>query len=226
MKKYFDILQKSPLFSGIVEEELGAILSCIGAKVLTFEKGETIMKEGIEAKNIGIVLLGEVQIEQIDYFGNRNIVTNVMSAELFGESFACADIKNIPIDVVAKEKVEVMLIDCLRITRTCSNACEFHRQLIYNLMKIVAMKNIAFHQKIEVITKRTTREKLLTYLMICAKKSGSSSFEIPYDRQELADYLGVDRSGLSAEIGKLCQAGVIQSKRKWFEILTENESVK
>ncbi len=226
MKKYFEVLRRCPLFSGITDENLGAIVSCIGAKVSTFKKGETIIAEGTEAKNIGIVLLGEAQIVQIDYFGNRNIVTNVMPAELFGESFACAGVDVMPMDVMAKDEVEVMLIDCYRLTQTCSNACEFHRQMIYNLMKIVAMKNITFHQKIEVTSKRTTREKLMTYLLIQAKRNNSSSFEIPYDRQELADYLGVDRSGLSAEIGKSCKEGIIRSKRKWFEILTENESVK
>lgn len=196
------------------------------SKGFYFQKGETIIAEGTEAKNIGIVLSGEAQIVQIDYFGNRNIVTNVMPAELFGESFACAGMETMPMDVMAKDEVEVMLVDCQRITQTCSNACEFHRQLIYNLMKIVAMKNIAFHQKIEVTSKRTTREKLMTYLLIQAKRNNSSSFEIPYDRQELADYLGVDRSGLSMEIGKLCKKGVIRSKKNWFEIVGESESDK
>lgn len=219
MKKYFEVLRKCPLFWGIADEDLGPMLSCIGAKVNCYGKGEIIMAEGTKANDIGIVLSGAAQIVQIDYFGNRNIVANVVEAELFGESFACAGMRPMPIDVVAKNDVEIMLIDCQRITQTCSNACQFHRQLIYNLMKIVATKNVAFYQKIEVISKRTTREKLLTYLMIQAKKNRSNSFEIPYDRQELADYLGVDRSGLSVEIGKLCKEGVIRSKKKWFEVM-------
>lgn len=223
MKKYFEVLRKCPLFANISDENLIPILSCLGATVAKYEKKETIFSEGEPAKYIGIVLSGAVQIVQVDYFGNRNIVANVEVTELFGESFVCAGIVAIPVDVVAREDTEVLLIDCLRITQTCSNACEFHRQMIYNLMKMIARKNIVFHQKIEIVSKRTTREKLMTYLIMEAKKNKSTAFEIPYDRQELADFLGVDRSGLSATIGTLCREGVIRSKRRWFEIVGGNE---
>lgn len=221
MQKYFEVLRKCPLFLGVADKNLIPILSCLGATVTKYVKKEIIFSEGESAEYIGIVLSGAVQIVQVDYFGNRNIVANVEVAELFGESFACAGVDSIPMDVVAREDTDVLLIDCLRITQTCSNACEFHRQMIYNLMKLVAMKNIIFHQKIEIISKRTTREKLMTYLVMQAKKNRSAIFEIPYDRQELADFLGVDRSGLSVEIGKLCKEGVIRSKKRWFEIVGE-----
>lgn len=221
MEKYLDVLRKCSLFNNIEDKNLNGILACLGAEVSGYKKGEIIIAEGNNAKYIGIILFGAAQIEQVDYFGNRNIVANVEVAELFGESFACAGVESVPMDVVAKEDTEVLLIDCLRITQTCSNACEFHRQMIYNLMKIVATKNLIFHQKIEVVSKRTTREKLMTYLLIQAKKNGSAGFEIPYDRQELADYLGVDRSGLSVEIGRLCKEGVIRSRKRWFEIVGE-----
>lgn len=219
MEKYFEVLRKCPLFMGISDENLISILVCLGATMKTYEKKETIFSEGEPAKYIGIVLSGAVQIVQMDYLGNRNIVANIEAAELFGESFACAGVEAIPMDVVAREDTEVLLIDCLRITQTCSSACEFHRRMIYNLMKLVAMKNIIFHQKIEIISKRSTREKLMTYLVMQAKKNKSTIFEIPYGRQELADFLGVDRSGLSVEIGKLCKEGVIRSKKRWFEIV-------
>ena len=218
MKNYLEILKKCPLFEQIEESNLTGILACLGVKVLEYKKGETILAEGDSAKDIGIVLSGVAQLVQVDYLGNRNIVANIESSELFGESFACAKIMEIPVDVIAKEDTAIMLIDCIKITQTCSNACEFHRQMIYNLMKIVASKNILFHQKLEIVTKRSTREKLMTYLLIESKKNKSHCFEIPYDRQELADYLGVDRSGLSVEIGKLCKEGVIKSRRRWFEI--------
>ena len=119
-----------------------------------------------------------------------------------------------------------MLIDCLKITCMCSNACEFHQRMIDNLLNVIAEKNLAFHQKIEITSKRSTREKLLTYLLLQAKKAEADSFEIPYNRQELADYLGVERSGLSVEIGKLCRQGVIAADRKQFRFLkNENDSV-
>lgn len=218
MREYFNILQKCPLFYGIVENELEAILGCLGAKVIDFTKKEAILHEGDRAEWIGIILSGRAQIIRVDYYGNKSIVANVESSELFGESFACADVKEIPVDVIANEDSKVLRIDHFRITKPCSNACDFHRKLIENLLRVVAAKNLLFHQKIEVTSKKTTREKLMTYLLLQAKKHGSS-FDIPFDRQGLADYLGVERSGLSVEISKLRAEGVLKSKRNHFELL-------
>ena len=178
------------------------------------------MGEGEPAKNIGILLSGSAQIVQVDYFGNRSIMAGLEPSELFGESFACAGVEAIPVDVVANEDSEVMFMDCHRLTHSCSNACPFHQQMIYNLMKVVAIKNLIFHQKIQITSKRTTREKLMAYLLLQAKKNNSSSFHIPYDRQALADYLEVDRSGLSAEISKLTKEGILVSQRNHFELLS------
>lgn len=219
MKKYFDILRKCPLFDQIADEDLIALLGCLGAKVLPFGKKETVMAEGEAARFIGIVLSGAVQIIRVDYFGNRSIVAEATPSELFGESFACAGVQAIPVDVVANEESEIMLIDCRRIMHACGNACAFHQQMIFNLMKDVATKNILFHQKIEITSKRTTREKLMTYLLLQAKRNNSNRFNIPFDRQELADYLEVERSGLSVEISKLRQEGILQSRKHYFELL-------
>lgn len=122
--------------------------------------------------------------------------------------------------VVAQEECVVMFVDCIRLLQTCSNSCEFHRKMIYNLMRVLAIKNMLFHQKIEVTSKRTTREKLISYLLMQAKTVGKNQFEIPFDRQQLADYLEVDRSGLSAEISKLRREGFLQSEKKHFKLLS------
>ena len=219
MKKYLEILRKCPLFYGIDNGSLLKMLVCLGAKVESFDKKYTVMAEGNPAKYVGIVLSGSVQIIQIDYYGNRSILSSIEPSQVFAEAFACAEIKSIPVTVIANEPCEVMLIDCNHILHTCSNNCGFHQQLIFNLMRDLAVKTIMFHQKIEITSKRTTREKLMTYLMFQAKKAESSSFEIPYDRQELADFLEVDRSGLSAEISKLRNEGIIESKKNHFELL-------
>lgn len=219
MKKYFEVLRKCKLFDGIEDENLTSLLGCLGAAVKSFEKKETVIAEGDPARYIGIVLSGSVQIVSIDFFGNRNILSAVEPSELFAESFACAQTEAMPINVIAADPCEIMLIDCHRILHTCSNTCEFHRQLIFNLLKIMATKNIMFHQKIEISSKRSTREKLTTYLMFQAKKEGSNSFDIPFNRQELADYLEVDRSGLSAQISQLRREGVLKSRRNHFELL-------
>lgn len=219
MKNTFEILNNCPLFEGIEEKNLIKMLSCLGARVEFFDKKCTIMAEGSPAKYIGIVLSGSAQIIQVDYYGNRSILSQVEATEVFGEAFACTEMKSIPISVIANEPCEVMLIECSHFLHVCSNHCQFHQQLIYNLMKDLAAKTIIFHQKIDIISKRSTREKLLIFLMLQSKKAGSNSFDIPFNRQELADYLEVDRSGLSAEIGKLRKEGILNSNKKHFELL-------
>ena len=219
MEKYLYILRKCTLFSQIKEEKLLALLTCLGATVKTYKKKETILEEGNPARYIGIVLSGRAQMIQLDYYGNRSIVSSAEPAELFAESFACAEVTSVPISIIATEPSEIMLIDCQRIIHSCSNACDFHQQMIYNLLKNVATKNILFHQKIEITAKRSTREKLMAYLTLQAKKAASNSFDIPFDRQELADYLEVERSGLSAEISKLRSEGILLSNRNHFELL-------
>lgn len=224
MRKYFEILRKCPLFNDIEDKDMESMMGCLGARVKEFHKWETIMAEGEKVKYLGIVLIGKAQIEQRDYFGNRSIVASVEPSEMFGESFACAGIDIMPVDVIATEETTVMYVDCFRIIHSCSNACSFHQQMIYNLLKVVAIKNLMFHQKMEITSKRSTREKLMAYLLFQAKKHNSNSFEIPYDRQQLADYLQVDRSGLSAEISKLRREGTIMCRKNAFSLLGANET--
>lgn len=219
MKKYFNILRKCPLFNQIEDENLIALLGCLGAKIESFDKKYTIFAEGTPAKYIGIMLSGSAQIARMDYYGNRSILSGIEPSEIFAEAFACAEVCSLPVTVTANEPCEVMLIDCNHILHTCTNNCGFHQQLIFNLMKDLASKMIMFQQKIEVTSKRSTREKLIAYLTLQAKKTNSESFDIPFDRQELADYLEVDRSGLSAEISKLRREGVIENHRNHFVLL-------
>ncbi len=219
MKKYLEIIKKCPLFSSIAENDLLRMLNCLGARIVSFDKKYTIFAEGGPAKHIGILLSGAVQMTQTDYYGNRSILISVSPGEVFAEAFACAEVPSMPVTAVADEPCEVMLIECSHILHTCQNNCGFHQRLIYNLMKDLASKTVLFLQRIEITSKRTTREKLLTYLTLQAKKEGSNTFLIPFDRQELADYLEVDRSGLSAEISKLQKEGVLTSQKNRFVLL-------
>ncbi len=219
LKKYLEILKKCQLFDKIEEERLEVMLKCLGAKAISFDKKYTVFAEGASAKYIGIVLSGSVQIVQVDYYGNRSILSLIYPSEIFAEAFACAEVESIPVSVIAAEPSEIMLIDCSHILHTCSNNCGFHKQLIFNLMKDLATKTIMFHQRIDITSKRTTREKLMAYLMLRAKQAGSNSFDIPFDRQELADYIEVERSGLSAEISKLRREGVIECRKNHFTLL-------
>ena len=161
MKNYLKILRKCPLFYNIDDESLLRMLVCLGARVESFDKKHTVFAEGSRAKSLGIVLSGSVQMIQVDYYGNRSILSDFGEAQMFAESFACAETKELPISIVANDPCEIMFIDCSHILHTCHNNCGFHQQLIFNLMKSLASKTILFHQKIEITSKRTTRDKLL-----------------------------------------------------------------
>ncbi len=219
MKKYLEILKKCPLFDQIEDESLLKMLNCLGAKVACFDKKYTIFSEGSPARYIGIVLSGSVQVSFVDYYGNRSILSVVGAGEVFGEEFSCAEAESLPVTVSAWEASEIMLIDCTHILHVCENGCGFHQRLIYNLMRTLARKTISLHQRVEITSQRSTREKLLAYLTIQSQKCGNACFEIPFDRQELADYLEVERSGLSAEIGKMTREGLIHTKKNYFELL-------
>ena len=219
MKKYIEILQKCPVFDEIDKESIDIMLPCLGAKIKEYDKKETVFLEGENASYIGIVLAGTVQIEQVDYLGNRYIISEIKAGQLFLEAFACADVKKAPVSVIANEKSEILIIESDRILHPCENACGFHQKLIFNLMRNLAKKTIMLHQKNNILSLRTTREKLLTFLSYVSKEKGTPSFDIPFNREELADYLCVDRSGLSVEISKLKKEGIIKNRKNHFELI-------
>ena len=219
MKNYLPILQKSPLFDGVAETDILPLLDCLGGTLRTYTKGSAVFCEGDRPTHLGIVLSGEVRITRTDYYGNRSIVAAVKAPHVFGETFACAEVESLPVDVIAAENSEILMIDIHRVMGTCCNACAFHNRIIYNLMRQTAAKNLMFHRKLEILSRRTTRDKLMIYLLLEAKAQGSHTVVIPYDRQELADYLAVDRSGLSAEIGKLRREGMLTAEKNRFTLL-------
>lgn len=219
MRNFLPILQQCVLFDGVEPEDILRMLDCFGASVRTAQKNMPILTEGESAAFVGIMLKGSANVENQDYYGVRSIVGRVEQGQMFAESFACAGVSALPVSVVANEECSVMLINCQRITVGCANACSFHSQMIYNLLKAVAMRNLEFHQKLEIVSKRTTREKLMAYLLYQAKLHNSSTFTIPYDRQALADFLGVERSAMSAQIGKLQRDGILKTNRSRFTLL-------
>ena len=219
MEKFLPVLASCPLFEHISPGDLGAMLACLNASVRRYAKGETILSEGDAAHLIGVVLRGCVQVSRLDYNGSRSLMARLSPPDLFAEAFAFAGVAALPVSVTAAEESDVLMIDASRITHSCASACSFHQQMIYNLMRILALKNLAFSRKLEITGKRTTREKLMTYLMQQAAIAGSRSFVIPFDRQELADYLEVDRSGLSAVISTLRKEGVLKSEKSRFTLL-------
>ena len=210
-----------PLFSGISSEDLSGMLDCLGARRMSALKGQTILCEGDSASEVGILLSGHVQLILADYYGNRTIIQSVMPGQLFAESFACSKAEFLPVDVSAASDCDFLLIDCRRIMSSCSHACSFHRQIIFNLLQIVTDSNLSMHQRALITAKRTTREKLMAYLLT---EAGCAEFSIPFDRQSLADYLTVDRSGLSAELSKLRREGILDFSRNHFQLLSVPEN--
>ena len=168
-----------------------------------FQKQEVIWSEGEPARKVGIVLSGCVQVVSEDVFGNRNILEKLMPGELFGAAYACAGVGGSPVSVVAVTDSQVFQVDIQRVLEVCPASCPFHQQLIRNLVTILAGKNVMLGEKLRHLSKRTTREKLLSYLSETAKQKNARHFVIPFNRQELADYLCVERSAMSAELSKL-----------------------
>ncbi len=219
MKNFKNSLEICPLFSEIDSADLERMLNCLGARKLGFDKKEEIMREGMPSRDVVVLLSGKAQTIRVDYTGNRSILSESIPGELICVEYACTETDELPVSVIATEPCVVMFIDCSHILHTCHNGCGFHHRLIFNLMKSLADGSISMHKKIEITAKRTTKERLLTYLSLMAKEAGKNEFDIPFNRIELADYLEVDRSGLSVEIGKLVKEGVIFCQKEHFKIL-------
>ena len=216
MKDFFGILSQCPLFDGMEQSDLNSMIACLGGKTIAVPKGNPVFLEGDPARYVGVVLSGTVQVVREDYYGNRSIMTILQPGELFAEVFSFAGIETMPVSVIAIKDSEVLLLDCRRVLTSCSNSCHFHSLLMKNLLQGMAQKNLALSQKIRYMSQKSTKEKLMAYLLDQAKQHQSAEFVIPYDRQALADYLGVERSAMSAEIGKLKNSGQIDTKGAWF----------
>ena len=183
MKDLYAALAECPLFEGIDTVDLQSMLGCLGANTVSVKKGQALFREGDSTIYIGIVLSGSVQIIREDYYGNRSIMAHIGPKQLFGESYAFSGAPALPVSIIADEDTNVLLLDSRRVSTCCSSACAFHNQVIYNLLRLVAQNNLLLHQKIQITSKRTTREKLMAYLLSQAKRQGSNAFTIPYDRQ-------------------------------------------
>lgn len=218
MKEYFSVLSACPLFWGIEPERIHAALNCLGTIESSVPKGAVIFHEGDPVQHIGLILSGRVQLTRTDHAGRRTIMMSAEPGALLGDTYLCAGIDQAPVTATAVQDSIVLSFAGQKLLTTCENNCSIHRQIIRNLMRSVARKNLALTQKIYLMSRRTTREKLMEYLTEQARYQDTSEFRIPYDRQSLADYLGVERSAMSAEIGKLKKDGIIDCKGSWFRL--------
>lgn len=216
MENFLSVICSSPLFRGIPEEEVTAMLSCLEAKTKSYHKDTFLMRVGDITDCLYIVLSGSILIMQEDIWGNRNIVSKADAGQTFAAAYACAPNARLNVNVIAETPVTVMLINVKRILNICPSACARHNEIIKNLLCDLAEKNLRFNEKLTHMGQRTTRAKLMSYFSSVAQRLGKYEFDIPFSRQQLADYLAVERSGLSVELGKMRNDGLLDFHKNHF----------
>ena len=209
----------SPLFKGISPNDREAMLGCIGYHIGDYKRGEIVVFEEENVKHIGILLSGAVDMIKEDLWGNKTMLIRVRRDEMFGETFACGEDKQSMVTCTVSEDAKIIFLPFDRVMHSCTMACRFHHQLIENMVRVIANKNRDLMRKVEVVSKRSIREKLLAYLSIQAQIQQSRYFEIPLGRVELAEYLCVDRSALTRELAKMKEERLIDYDKNCFRML-------
>lgn len=218
MKEYLGILKAVRLFNGINEEELVSMLTCLGAKTVEFKKGEYILMAGSPVDHVGILLEGQLHIIREDISGERTLIAALEQGEFFSEALCCAGVSESPVSVLADTDAGVMLLGFQHILQTCSNSCLFHTKLIENMLQVIAQKNLQLQARMGFLSKKTIRARLLNYFEYVSLMKGRE-FIIPFNREELADFLCIDRSALSRELGNLKKDGIIEYRKNRFTLL-------
>ncbi len=208
----------SSLFAGIAAEDRKAMLSCIGYHIASFRKGEIIAFEQEHIRHVGVVLSGSVDMIKEDIWGNKTMLVRAYKDEVFAETFACGQDNLSVVTFMVSKDAKILFLPFDRVMHSCSMACQFHHQLVENMVHIIANKNRDLMRKVEVVSKRTIREKLLAYLSIQAQAQNARYFEISLGRVELAEYLCVDRSALTRELAKMKAEGIIDYHRNSFRM--------
>lgn len=219
MEKYIDILKKSKLFAGIEKDDIKAMMSCMSAQLSSYKKGEYIFRQGENINSLFVVLEGTVHIQSDDYWGNRSILNEVGVGRIFGEAYAVHYSAPTLNDAMASTDCIVAVFSLKKMLIMCSSMCRFHSLVIENLVDILATNNLSLVQKLTHITKRSTREKLISYLSLQATLNHSNCFCIPFNRQQLADFLAIDRSAMSNELSKMRNEGLIEYHKNNFKLL-------
>ena len=219
MKRYISVLKRTQMFAGVGEDEISAMLSCLGARLKTYKKGEYVLRQGERLNDIIVLVVGSLHIQKDDYWGNRSILGQIAVGEMFGEAYVAPERGGLLNDVIAVEDSVVIFFDVKRILTTCSSACRFHSMVVQNLFFTISEKNRKLVQKLGHMSKRSTREKLISYLSEEAKKQSCATFTIPFNRQQLADFLSVDRSAMSNELCKMRDEGLLQFDKNKFILL-------
>ncbi len=214
-----ELVKSCPLFRGIDPEDLGAMLKCMSAREIEPERGEFIMTTPGSDPLMGVVLAGEVEMISEDYFGKKSLLTVLPVGSVFGESYSCVKARNRTIAYQASGKCRVLLLDYDRILHACKLVCRFHHRMIENMVELIAEKNLELIEKLEVTSRTSIREKLLTYLTRQAERTGSATFQVPMGRTELAEYLCTDRSAMTRELSRMREERLIAFDKRTFTLL-------
>lgn len=217
MKELFETIQSVPLFHGIAYDDFMRVFTCLSARVACYEKGEIIMLTGDDVAFMGVIISGGVTIIKEDERGNVSMLSELSESEMFGEVLACAGIYQSPVTILAAEDTKILQISNRKIISLCSAVCLFHTRLLENMLGHIARKNFMLSRKIEILSKRTIKEKLLCFLDLQSR--GEKKFSISYNREEMAHYLCVDRSAMSNELCKMRDEGLIKFHKNKFEVL-------
>lgn len=218
----YKFITQTRLFQGVGEDEAKDMLICLAAQERVYPKDSMIYHTGQVIKRMGLLLSGGVNIVRTDIWGNENIIGHIVPGEVFAETYALSLGRPMMADVVTTADTTVLLLDVARVIKTCASSCSHHDRLIRNLLTIMAYKNLNLAQKINHITPKSIRERLLSYLSAEAVSQGSRDIFIPFNRQQMADYLSVDRSALSKELSKMRTDGLVDYKKNHF-ILNEQQ---
>lgn len=209
------------LFRGITEEEKAELFQCLKAVTKEYRRGETIYQAGTFTDRMGLVVAGKAAVESCDIWGNGSILDVVEPGEVFAETYACLENEPLMVSVTAFEDTQILFFDMGKLLRVCSPGCGYHSRLVQNLLQIMAEKNLSLSRKIFHTTPKTIRERVVSYLSDQAVRQGKNEFEIALNRQQLADYLGVDRSALSNELSKMQREGLLTFQKNRFVLKTD-----
>lgn len=219
MQKILDSIQGYELFDGMSLEEANTMLECLDAHVISREKGAAIFVEGSHATRFGVVLSGSLVVVKDGLDGKRSIIKRIGEKALVAAAQAFSGAKTMRVRVETDAPSRVLMLNAARVGSPCCNGCAFHARLVRNVMRIISARTLELNAKIEILSHRTTEARLLAYLNSFAEKCGSNEFDIPFDRQQLADFLCVERSALSAEINRLARAGSFDCRKSHFKLL-------
>ena len=215
----YKFLLKTNLFSEISESEIKSLLKCTGAFEKTYKKNDIIFHAGDSAKYMGLVVFGSVNIIVNYYWGGSNILGHVAAGQIFAEAYSLIAEKELLCDVTADEDTTVLFLNTEKLLTVCKNGCPNHILLMQNLLKISARKNLSLSSRMMHTASKRIRDRLLSYLSEQALLTGSNRFSIPFSRQQLADYLGTERSALSGELSKMHRDGLIDYHKNSFTLL-------